>query len=206
MISLNSRPVLNMGFACCALLLVCCVCSCRKKDVRVVRIRVPEMSNDRVATIVRNALELELRRDDQNFSANLKTGVATHTGRAVLASQPVQERIKAGIQKVGFAVESVTAKHKPNGNWRDRHVVSVRVPDMKDKRSANIVTAAIARAVKGKGNKNVVIDRDARIASVTYDSFKTSFKNLEHIVANSGFQANEVPANLGGKDALRHGW
>lgn len=164
------------------------------------------MSNDRVAAIVRNALELELRRDDQNFSANVKTGVATHTGRAVLASQPVQDRIKAGIQEVGFVVESVTAKPQPTGNWRDRHVVSAKVPDLKDKRTANIVIAAIAHAVRGKDNKNIVIDRDTRIASVTYDSFKTSFKNLEHIIANSGLQANEVPANLGGKDALRHGW
>jgi len=164
------------------------------------------MSSDRVAAIVRNAVELELKRDDQSFSANLKTGVATHTGKAILGSQPVHDRVKAAIKEIGFAVDGVVAKHKPTNNWRDRHVLSVNVPAMKDKRTANMVIAAVAHAVRGKENKNIVIDLDARIVTVTFDSFKMSFKNLEHAIANSGFQANDVPANLEAGDALRHGW
>ncbi|MGI6086712.1 MAG: heavy-metal-associated domain-containing protein [Kiritimatiellia bacterium] len=80
----------------------------------------------------------------------------------------------------------------------DLRTVEIRVPDMKDQESARIIQDAFIRHI---GVKTVQPDISAGIVRVTYNSMQIARKNLEFIIANAGFAANDIPAktNVAGR-------
>ena len=89
----------------------------------------------------------------------------------------------AGMCMVGFGCRKV-----------DLRRVAIQVPGMKSEACAGIVTQALAREQQIP-EANIHVDLEHRMIEVRYDSLKQSLKNLEYTIANSGFQANEIPAN-----------
>jgi len=77
---------------------------------------------------------------------------------------------------------------------------------MVTKTDANIVVDAISYARIGSDNPRVSTDADSRQVTATYNALYLADKNIEHAIACVGFDANTVPARLGEKDSVPHGW
>ncbi len=75
---------------------------------------------------------------------------------------------------------------------QDMRTVTIQVPGLKDQECARIVQDAFIRY---PGIKTVQPDIAARTVRVTYNSMVIARKNLEFIIANAGFDANDIPAN-----------
>lgn len=76
---------------------------------------------------------------------------------------------------------------------RDVRTVLILVPEMKNTACRDIVVRAVAGCV-GVDSSKIVVSLPRRTVTVSYDSLLTALKNIEFAVAESGFQANEVPA------------
>jgi len=76
---------------------------------------------------------------------------------------------------------------------RDVRTVLILVPEMKNAACSDIVVKAVAGCV-GVNPSKIVVSLPKRTVTVSYDSLLTALKNIEFAVADSGFQANEVPA------------
>lgn len=99
--------------------------------------------------------------------------------------------LAVGFLTVGCCLGIGCRKH-------DMRTVEIRVPDMKDQESARIIQDAFIRHI---GVKTVQPDISAGIVRVTYNSMQIARKNLEFIIANAGFAANDIPAktNVAGR-------
>jgi len=69
----------------------------------------------------------------------------------------------------------------------------ISVPGMKNQACAQIITEAIARQ-QGVLRETMEVDYAKREVKFRYDSMQLAMKNIEHAVAEAGFQANEIPA------------
>jgi len=105
----------------CALLLG--LSACRRQDIRTYRIDVPDMSDQRAARIVRNALELELRRSDNSVSVDRKTGkiTVTRVSQAVLQGagpdrrkREIGRRIEEELKAVGIKASIHSVQYVPH--------------------------------------------------------------------------------------------
>ncbi len=77
---------------------------------------------------------------------------------------------------------------------QDIRTIEIRIPEMKNQVCMELVVKKLS-GVPGVRRDTIVIDMDKRIASVKYDSLKLAKKNIEFAIAESGFAANDVPAN-----------
>ena len=84
---------------------------------------------------------------------------------------------------------------------KDIRTVFVLVPEMKNVACADVVLKAVNR-IQGVQPDLTRVDLEKRAVIVTYDSLLTALKNIEFVIADAGFQANEVPANTNAVRAL----
>jgi hypothetical protein len=225
--------------------------ACRRQDIREVTIHVPAMADDTTAQIVRNALENELNRADQQFSADPGKGQVSYTGGRPLHFAETHRRVENSLRAVGLSGKVLRVDYVPycpkcgaqallvpqqggwmqctspkpspecprtlsatavgqadagDQFWASRRVMHLSLTSLTNNATVNIAIAAIAHGVRGQDNPDIRIDPQARTATVAYESLNLSVKNLEHAIAASGLDANNVPALLKAPDALRHGW
>ena len=76
---------------------------------------------------------------------------------------------------------------------RDVRTVLILVPEMKNTACRDIVVKAVSGCV-GVDPSKIVVSLPKRTVTVSYDSLLTALKNIEFAIADSGFQANEIPA------------
>lgn len=194
--------------------------SCRQSDIRTVRIDVPQMSDATAIRIVTNAALDEIfgRYDgiQNDYEIDLsKKLVLYHEGQRLL-SPDYQRRIEARIAEVGFKCRVLNARLNPPAPvptldgpvqmWPNRFTATISVPDMGSNTDANIVVDAIAFARVGTDDPRISVNAPARRVVATYESLHLSLKNIEYAIACVGFDANDVSARLGNKDAIPHGW
>lgn len=187
------------------LMCVCGVASCRKSDIRTMRIHVPGMTDEQSTRIAVNAVGYELHRNDANVTASPKEGTITYAAGPGLKSAAVQARLEEALREVGLEGRVTSVQPAPTENWRDRHTVVVEVKEMQNNVAVNRAVHALAHAMRDD-NEDVTLDAGTRSLIVEYDSMNMSLKNLEQAIANAGLQANDVPAKLGAGDAVPHGW
>ena len=75
----------------------------------------------------------------------------------------------------------------------DVRTAYIHVPEMKDTVVVNAIRAELAK-VPGVQADKMDVDMTARTIRVPYDSIQLSLKNIEFVVAESGYSANDVPA------------
>ncbi len=76
----------------------------------------------------------------------------------------------------------------------DPRQAMIDVPAMRGPACAKIVREALHR-VHGIDRNNIEVDMERRRVLVPYDSMIVALKNLEHAIADAGFDANDIPAN-----------
>lgn len=84
---------------------------------------------------------------------------------------------------------------------QDVRTVVISVPEMKNEACVRIVASALVNA-QGVNPSWIVPSLERRELEVRYDSVRHSLKNLEFAVADVGFAANDVPANVAAQQAL----
>ncbi len=82
---------------------------------------------------------------------------------------------------------------------QDLRTVTIQVPALKNQECARIIQDAF---IRHPGIKTVQPDVAARTVRVTYNSMVIARKNLEFIIANAGFDANDDPANTNAAASL----
>ena len=90
--------------------------------------------------------------------------------------------------------------------WAGRFTSVVSVPEMTSTIDANIVVDAIGYARVGRDAPLIDVNTEFRTVHITYQGMTTNKKNIEHAIALSGYNANEVKAGLGTPSAMPHGW
>ncbi|HMP74959.1 MAG TPA: cation transporter [Kiritimatiellia bacterium] len=84
----------------------------------------------------------------------------------------------------------------------DRRVLIVQVPQM----NSPACYAIIVESLKSmEGIESVRPDYDARTLEVTFNALRLAIKNVEHAVASTGFDANELKGNADAKARLPEG-
>lgn len=78
---------------------------------------------------------------------------------------------------------------------QDVRTFDINVPGMHNQACADVILRAI-NGVQGVRGAQTRVDLSARKLAVTYDSLILSRKNIEFAIADAGFAANEVPANV----------
>ena len=76
---------------------------------------------------------------------------------------------------------------------------TIRVPQVKSAAAQKVVQAALGRA---DGVLTNGLAFGAGTVTVRYDSMKLALKNLEQVIADAGFDANNTPADAKARDAL----
>jgi copper chaperone CopZ len=82
---------------------------------------------------------------------------------------------------------------------QDICTVTVDIPDMKNAECQQRIRSALQTA---EGVMPNTISFGSNCVSVTYDSMKTAIKNIEFVIADAGFTANDIPANPTARAAL----
>jgi copper chaperone CopZ len=77
----------------------------------------------------------------------------------------------------------------------DVRTAVIRVPQMRTQDGAKLVTEAIKQARYGVQVDSIKADVVSRTVTLKYDSMELAIKNIEFLVADAGFDANEVPRN-----------
>ncbi|OQW94818.1 MAG: hypothetical protein BWK77_08485 [Verrucomicrobia bacterium A1] len=202
------------------LLSVITAVSCSRSDVRTTAIHVPAMADATTVRIVTNAVLNELDGRTEMFQhggdIELSKGLVFYHENERLRLPAYQRQILACIRQVGYeggvldvrasALPPYPSSRGPLQFWPDRHTLVLSVPGMKTARDANVVLDAIAYARIGGDDPRIVVDPALRSVRVTYNALVVARKNFEHAVACAGYDANEVPADLGGPDAMPRGW
>ncbi|MBN1557632.1 MAG: heavy-metal-associated domain-containing protein [Lentisphaerae bacterium] len=75
----------------------------------------------------------------------------------------------------------------------DIRTARIYAPDMTNAEDAALIEAELS-AVPGVMANKLEIDLAEHTITVPYDSIRLSLKNIEFVVAESGFTANDVPA------------
>ena len=82
---------------------------------------------------------------------------------------------------------------------QDIRTVTLSVPDIKNAECERRVRAAF------RGTEGILADSakfNTGSVTVTYDSMKLRIKNIEFVIANVGFSADDIPANPAARAAL----
>lgn len=82
---------------------------------------------------------------------------------------------------------------------KDIRTIEISVPDMKNEACADIVRKAILTIPNVTSGQ---IDMEHRTVLVSYDSLQLSLKNIEFSIADAGFSADTVPANVEARKKL----
>lgn len=78
--------------------------------------------------------------------------------------------------------------------YRQEHVSrEIRVPGLQCAQCSNIVFGALSAAPKEE-LLHYEVDPVRHLVRVTFDSTQTEIRNLEHVIAETGFQADDIPA------------
>ena len=82
----------------------------------------------------------------------------------------------------------------------------IKVPELTQKNASAVVNSLMAYEgvtdVAKREKNTIVVDTEARVVKVRYDSMKVAKKNLEMAIALAGFEANGVtPESVGAKRA-----
>jgi copper chaperone CopZ len=78
---------------------------------------------------------------------------------------------------------------------------TVRAPAVKNEACAQRVTQAL-RALDGVDLSKLAFDGPTFTIKVRYEAMKLGQKNIEHAIADAGFDANSIPASAAAKAAL----
>jgi len=88
---------------------------------------------------------------------------------------------------------------------QDMREVQIRVPGMRCERCAQQVTDAL-RKLEGVRLDSVEADGEQGLVFLRYDSMRVARKNLEHAIADAGFDVDTkplpLPANAAAREAL----
>ena len=76
---------------------------------------------------------------------------------------------------------------------------TIRIPQVRSAAARQVVRAALVRT-DGVLTNGLVFGEGT--VTVPYDSMKLALKNLEQVIADSGFDANNTPADSKARDAL----
>ncbi len=86
---------------------------------------------------------------------------------------------------------------------RDFRTVVIHVPEMKNEACSQYVTKVVRSKTGGPVDEDhVEVNLTDRTVVVTYNSLKHSVKNIEHAIAESGFTANNIPADQAAREQL----
>jgi hypothetical protein len=197
-----------------------CAGSFRRSDMRTLTVSVPGMADSTMVRIVTNAAldEVVAQYDGVKRRCEIdlaKRTVLYHEGNKLLLPEYRRE-IRARLRQVGFesrvlrvALNPPLPLPTPDGPvqvWPDRYTLMLHVPGMTGVTAANRVVDAIAYARLGGDHPGVTVDREQGRLTARYESLRMAAVNIEHAIACAGFSANDVPANLGGADAVCQGW
>jgi copper chaperone CopZ len=83
----------------------------------------------------------------------------------------------------------------------DMREFTVRAPAVKNEACAQRVAQAL-RALDGVDLSKLAFDGPTRTIKVRYEAMKLGQKNIEHAIADAGFDANGIPASAAAKAAL----
>ncbi|MDI6775014.1 MAG: hypothetical protein QME60_06425 [Verrucomicrobiota bacterium] len=75
----------------------------------------------------------------------------------------------------------------------DYRRAAIFVPEMKNQAAAELIAKALDRLPGIQKNK-LILDVDRRQVIVVYDSMEVALKNIEFVICEAGFSANDVPA------------
>jgi hypothetical protein len=75
-----------------------------------------------------------------------------------------------------------------------RETVEVRVPQLRSEEGIRRVTAAF-QGLPADLIQGLEFDLERRVVRVTYDNQRLRVRNIEHLIADAGFDANETPAD-----------
>ena len=79
--------------------------------------------------------------------------------------------------------------------------VSVYVPQLLGEPCLAVIRDAL-RGADGVYADQISFDMPSHTVVVGYDSMKTAIKNIEHAIADLGFDANTIPANAEARERL----
>ena len=82
---------------------------------------------------------------------------------------------------------------------QDVRTATITCPQVRNARCAELVTTALARTDGVLADSIKVKDG---VATVTYDSMKVAVKNLAFSIAEAGFDADDIPADIKAREAL----
>jgi copper chaperone CopZ len=81
----------------------------------------------------------------------------------------------------------------------DTRVGEYHVPMMKSQECLNVLSAKL-RGIEGV--MDVQADFNTQTVSVTFDGLKAALKNIEFVIAGSGYDVNDTPGNPAAKAEL----
>jgi len=212
---MTKRITLVMAVLCVGVL---ATVSCSRSDIKTMTVKVPQMTTTRDVRIVTNAALEEVvgiyERIPSTYEVDLSKKLVIYNETQQLLNPAYLNHIKSRLAEVGFKGSVVSVQHNPpvqlaNGlveGWYRRHTAVISVPDMVTKTDANIVVDAISYARIGSDNPRVSTDADSRQVTAIYNALYLARKNVEQAIACVGYDANTMPARLGGKDSVPHGW
>jgi len=105
------------------------------------------------------------------------------------------------MNRFGFSICLLSAFVLVSCRQSDVRTAEISVPEMKNNACAQLVVNAIGKQV-GVRTNNIEVDLGRRMIVFKYDSLVLARKNLEFAIAEAGFRANDVPANLEAAKAL----
>lgn len=85
---------------------------------------------------------------------------------------------------------------------QDKRTITVKVPQLK---SMDCLIPIQMAAKQVEGIEQVTGDVDQKTVDVTYNAMKLGIRNIEFIIARSGFDANDTPASPQARAALPEG-
>ena len=199
---------------------VLAVVSCRRSEMRVVKIDVPQMSDERGARIVTNAALNEVVGQYDGIAhaieIDLSKKLVLYHESERLSSPAYLRHIAERIREVGFKARILGAGLNPpplvldddglKQIWPNRFTTAISVPDMVNNTDANIIVDAIAYARLGRDDPRIAVHHGSRTLVANYQSLHLALKNIEYAIACTGFDANSTPANLGRTEAMPQGW
>lgn len=105
-------------------------------------------------------------------------------------------RVGMAILLAGLALACVSCRRT------DVRTVVIRVPQMRNQACVERVTDALKQARYGVKMETLQADLESRTVTVQYDSMQLSIKNMEFLIAEAGFDANEVPRDAAAAEKL----
>ena len=100
---------------------------------------------------------------------------------------------------VALAVLVIGAGLAASCRTKDIRTVTVSVPEVKNAQCETVILNAL-KGADGVVGGSIRFGKDG--VTVTYDSMKLALKNLEFVIADAGFTANDTPANPAARAAL----